>query len=264
MPGIPDLPSALIDIGKYSHTILRAIYIAILVISWSVLYDRALDIARNERFTFSCRGATVFYKTSCLAKYNRGPNVMQTWLYNVSLWIPLGIIILGIILLSIKLVRYKKDRDCAVHIHQLYFVTLALQILPHIVVSGILLANLGDLNMEEHYDCMIGNSTFTCIDEKAKQKSDINMVCLVFTCIFIVFILSELCYYLSKWIIKKEERERQEVGSNICKKCYFFVKHFSPLPGTFSLFFKVLRLSIQFLAFAISVECSRGGQSVRG
>ena len=243
MPGTPDLSSALRDIGKYSHTILRAIYIAVLVISGSVLYDRASGIARTERFTFSCKGATEFDKTSCLATYNSGPNFMQSWLYDVSFWIPLGIIILGIILLSIKLALYKKEK-CIVHVHELYFVTISVQILPHLAVFVISLAYFDDMKMEENYDCVIGNSTFTCIDGKAKQKADMNMACFVFTCIFIVFILFELCYYVSKWIVKKEERERQEVGPNICKTCHFFVQHFSPLPGMLSLFFKIMRLSL--------------------
>ena len=262
MPEIPDLSFSWKYIVKYSYTILRTIYIVLFVSSWIVLFRIESGITSNEQSKFSCRWATESEERNCSAKYSRGPYFVQRWLYNISFYILFGIIKLGFILRWIKSKGYKTER-CTLHVHQLYFGTLLLQILAHLVMCGLLLANL-DMYVEEIYYCMIENATFTCIDETAKLKTVMNMVFFGSTCFFIAFIFFELFYYGSKWIVKKEERERQEVGPNICKTCHFFFQSFSSLPGMLSLFFKILRLGLQFLLLAISVEYSNGGQPVRG
>ena len=207
---------------------------SIIVLTISIYQlDNSRKIADNERFTFSCKGVTEDYdKKQCLTDYNNGPNYIQSWLYYATFSGPLIIIIfMGVLMLRKKYTIQRNN--CRVHIHQLYFLKVPLRLLFHLSVGVALLWSyrFGQLILEGTYACVIGNSTITCIDSKAKSKSNQNIVCCLLHWFLVLFSLVELVYYGYKWKRSEEDRNRLSSGSDQCGKCSYFIKTFNVFAG---------------------------------
>ena len=219
-----------------SQTVASIFYSIIFLIVSSVLLTNSIIIAVNERFTFSCKGFTDNYgKTLCLEAYNDGPNDLQNWLYLTTFIGPLMIII-GMFVLMLRKKYTLQRNNCRVHIHQLYFFTVFLRFLFHLSVGLALFIKLwvfktGQLILEGTYACVIGNSTVTCIDGKAKSKSDENIACCSLHGFLFVFSLLELVYYGYKWKRSEEDRNRQSNESIQCGECSYFIKAFNVFAG---------------------------------
>ena len=208
--------------------------ICLTISSYQLDYSR--KIADNERFTFSCKGVTEGYdKTQCLTDYNNGPNNLQSWLYLTAFIGPFTIILIMSALMLRKNYTIQRN-NCIVHIHQLYFLKVFLRFLFHLSVGLALFTKLwvfktGQLILEGRYACVIGNFTITCIDLKAKSKSDQSIVCCSLHGFLVLFSLLELVYYWYKWERSKEDRNRLSSGSDQCGKCSYFIKTFNIFAG---------------------------------
>ena len=195
--------------------------------------DEARKIADKERFTFWCKEATK--DDQCLTAYNNGPNELQGWLYVTTFLSPFLIIIIMCPLMLQK--KYTLQRNnCRVHIHQLYFLTISLRLLSHLSVGlalciKLLVFRTSQLILQGTYACVIGNSTVTCTDGKAKSKSDQNIVCCSLHGFLFVFSLVELVYYGYKWKRSEEDRNRLSSRSDQCGECSYFIKTFNVFAG---------------------------------
>ena len=235
METVSVLPSSNSPFYK-SQTVASIFYSIIFLIVSSALLTNSITIATNERFTFSCKGVTDNYgKTLCLEGYNDGPNNLQSWLYLTTFIGPL-IIIVGMIVLMLRKKYTLQRNNCRVHIHQLYFLTVSLRFLFHFSVGLALFIKLwvfrtSQLILEGTYACVIGNSTITCIDSKAKSKSNQNIVCCSLHGFLVLFSYLELVYYGYKWKHSEEDRNRQSNESIQCGECSYFIKAFNVFAG---------------------------------
>ena len=235
MEAVSALPASNSPFYK-SQTVASIFYSVIFLIVSSVLLGISISIAFNERFTFSCKGVTQDYrKALCLEAYNNGPNDLQSWLYLTTFIGPLMIIVSMIILMLRKKYTLQKN-NCTVHLHHLYFLKVSLRFLFHVLVCLALYIKLsiyriGQLTLEGSYSCLIGSSTISCIDGKAKSKSYENIVCCLLHGFLVVFSLLELVYYSYKWRLSEEARNRQSSESTQCGECSYFIKTFNVFAG---------------------------------
>ena len=228
MEAVSALPASNSPFYK-SQTVASIFYSVSFLIVSSVLLGISISIAINERFTFSCKGVTQEYrKALCLEAYNNGPNDLQSWLYLTTFVGPLIIIVSMIILMVRK--KYTLQRNnCTVHLHHLYFLKVFLRILFHLLVF--LALCIGQLTLEGTYSCLIGSSTISCTDGKAKSKSYENIACCSLHGFLGVFSLLELVYYGYKWKLSEEERNRQSSKLTQCGECSYFIKTFNVFAG---------------------------------
>ena len=222
-----------------TQTVGCLVYFIICLTISSYQLDYSRKIADNERFTFSCKGLTDDYeKTLCRVAYNNGPNDLQGWLYLTTFLSPVLIMIIMSALMLRKNYTIQRN-NCIVHIHQLYFLKVFLRFLFHLSVGLALFTKLwvfktGQLILEGRYACVIGNSTVTCIDEKAKSKSKQNIVCCSLHGFLFVSSLFELVYYGYKWKRSGEDRNRQSnvsIHCGECGDCSYFIKTFNIFAG---------------------------------
>ena len=235
MADVPPIPGSDSPFYK-SQTVASTFYSFIFLIVSSVLLTNSLIIAGNERFTFSCKGLTDDYeKTLCPEAYNNGPNDLQRWLYWTTSIGPF-LIIIGMLIFKLRKKYTLQRNNCLVHIHHLYFLEVFLRFFFHLSVGLALFIKLwvfktGQLILEGTYTCVIGNSTVTCIDGKAKSKSDENIVCCSLHGFLALFSLLELVYYGYKWKRSEEDRNRLSSWSDQCGKCSYFIKTFNIFAG---------------------------------
>ena len=212
------------------------VYSIIWVFICTYQFANCQDTANNEQLTFLCKEATKDdHRGQCLIAYNNGPNDLQSWLYMTSFLGPL--LIIAIMNHCMLQKKYELQRNnCRVHIHQLYFLTVSLRFLFHLSVLLALFVKLwvyrtSQLILEGTYPCVIGNSTVTCSDEKAKSKSIQNILCCSVHGFLLLVSLFGLVYYWCEWKCCEEDRNRQSSGSDQCGECSYFIKTFTSFAG---------------------------------
>ena len=205
------------DIVTSSATLPSGIYLIILMATGIPIEKVYSDVEGKKHLTFSCKGnPDKYYVDSCLKNYNNGPNELYGLWYHLYFRIPIAVFIIAASIMAWKLKHPSLDGSCKVHLHVVYFVSRAVLIVVHLGIAILLASNLSVLHMETNYNCMIGNSTFDCIDSQVKRKSDMNIACFSCTIFLFVFLVIEFLYNYWKW------RKELDRGLPECRKCNQF------------------------------------------
>ena len=227
--------SFLTEVSK-SQTITTALYLAFITVL-SAFFE-AYSSRLADTSNFSCKGSAGKYNAVyCLKEYNRGPNGLHKWLYLTSTYIPLSVLIIGMLLMSIKVGRLRRAPrstgfNCKLHIHAIHFSRLIISFLIHLSLGIILMMYMWIvddhvLDKDGAYACSIGDSTIQCVDGKAESRSHLNTACSSIHIILTLCIFTELVYYLYKWSRTKGERINFSDPKIKCKDCGYFIKKFN-------------------------------------
>ena len=232
--------SFLTELSK-SQTVSTGLYLAFLVIIGAFFEAYSSRIADTKEF--SCWGFTDKYHTVyCLKEYNRGPNGLHKWLYVTSTYVPLGVLIFGMLASSLKVSKVKMatSSKCRFHIHYVLFVRIIVSLLVHLALAIVLIiyiwiVDVHVLDSSGTYACLVGNSTLHCVDGKAEWRVHLNITCCSIHIFFTLYNLTEVIFYSYKWIRAKEKIQKYSDENNGCAKCGYFMKKFNSYTSMLSL-----------------------------
>ena len=207
---------------NYPTPLLSSLHIIIFLATGITFNVVSSNVKRKEPWTFSCEGTKDQYTIGiCHSKYKRGPSELYGWLFGQFYTVPFASFVIEALLKIWKLFKRATDKPCKIlHFHVLYFLRLAVIICCYLRLTIVVAKRVDNLIMDAKYDCQIWNSTFHCIDPKAKSKSDMSIACFSFTIFLLGFAVFEFAYYLHKWI--KAKKNKQEKDFDECKDCSLF------------------------------------------
>ena len=176
----------------------------------------------------------------CLKVYNSGPNALHKWLYMATSYVPLGILMIGMLTMTFKNIKLNTQSSdppssCSIHIHQYYVARIVLSTIIHLAVVMIAVIFIWifkrkQMILGDIHKCLFENSTIRCVDGKAGSRSNLNIACFLIHCVFFLYNLFELVYFLRKWNRTKRKRDGYN-GKIACNVCGYFIKKFYIFAG---------------------------------
>ena len=195
-----------------TQTVLSVSHLVAFIFLCTVLEVSSFDIRNKGGSAFVCKGATNFDNSFCHTENTSGRNGSHDWLPHITWVIPLCILVLGGVGIFAKSHRTSHG-NCKLHIHLVYFLRVFISWLFHVSIVFVLAIfnwalNINQLTLEVHLTCSIGNSTYGCIDGKAKAKSSLNIACFALHVFFVFSNSVELLYYMCRWKEAASERDK--------------------------------------------------------